>query len=611
MRAVIYAAKSTEDKHGSIGTQLEDCRALVERTTGWEVAGVFTDEAFSAFKGNRGPGLAQAKALAIDLAESGQNFGHSSVVLVAQDADRFARGAGDKPGAADHLGELYFAMRRRGVALWSVRSGELDLLRATLEGERATDESQRKSQSVRAGLKRRKHSGAPVGPIPFGFCVEDPDAKTSRRIVDEDVQATADAIIERIAAGATPGDVARWLNGLGVRTRRGGTWAARSVRLWVRLEALVGEDGYPALIDRDLWERANAQLRRLDPVAVAGRMGGRPPGSDDFILRHVARCARCGRALWTVSHESGRRAYVCANVREARGICDAERIPAPEVERVVIEHLNQFVGSLESWLADVARADDDDQARRAEQITHERATLDDLRAGRARHFASYSKLVDAGDDLAHLALEPVRALDEQIREAERTIADAEMETRVSTLPDPAEAAAVYAELQALAAGRIAQARGAQAVNQALRDVLSGMWLEWDPVAGRVLGEFKLRSVRPPRLLRPPGPLADEFPVRHTSQLTFHYGSQPCQDPIALLEEQAAERVPEVVPIGYGRMSASPFAVFGCGLCDGGAPGWHAARRRFGFSSAATTSRAKRRARRRFDRIAERLGAGRR
>ena len=39
--------------------------------------------------------------------------------------------------------------------------------------------------------------------------------------------------------------------------------------------------------------------------------------------------------------------------------------------------------------------------------------------------------------------------------------------------------------------------------------------------------------------------------------TFHYGSQPCQDPIALLEEQAAERV----PIGYGRMSASPFAVF--------------------------------------------------
>ena len=30
------------------------------------------------------------------------------------------------------------------------------------------------------------------------------------------------------------------------------------------------------------------------------------------------------------------------------------------------------------------------------------------------------------------------------------------------------------------------------------------------------------------------------------------------DPIALLEEQAASRVPELVPIRYGRMLASPF-----------------------------------------------------
>ena len=33
------------------------------------------------------------------------------------------------------------------------------------------------------------------------------------------------------------------------------------------------------------------------------------------------------------------------------------------------------------------------------------------------------------------------------------------------------------------------------------------------------------------------------------------------DPIALLEEQAAERVPELVPIRHGRMSASPFAFY--------------------------------------------------
>ncbi len=34
-----------------------------------------------------------------------------------------------------------------------------------------------------------------------------------------------------------------------------------------------------------------------------------------------------------------------------------------------------------------------------------------------------------------------------------------------------------------------------------------------------------------------------------------------QDPIALLEEQAAQRVPELVPIRYGRMSLSPFSFY--------------------------------------------------
>jgi uncharacterized protein (DUF2252 family) len=34
-----------------------------------------------------------------------------------------------------------------------------------------------------------------------------------------------------------------------------------------------------------------------------------------------------------------------------------------------------------------------------------------------------------------------------------------------------------------------------------------------------------------------------------------------RDPIELLEEQAASRVPELVPIRHGRMAASPFAFF--------------------------------------------------
>src|SRR5215204_4322023 len=138
--AVLYAAKSTEDVHGSIPTQLRDARTFAE-AQGFEVVdgGELSDEAFSAYSGNRGPGLERAKELAAKTAAE-----HGRCVLVVQDADRFARGAGDAPGAADHLGEVYFAMKRQGVELWTVRSGRLDLLRAAIEGERANDESARK-----------------------------------------------------------------------------------------------------------------------------------------------------------------------------------------------------------------------------------------------------------------------------------------------------------------------------------------------------------------------------------------------------------------------------------------------------------------------------------
>src|SRR4051794_9763281 len=82
--AVTYAAKSTEDKRGSIPTQLEDCRALAVREV-LEVVAEFKDEAVSAFKGSRGRGLEQAMAQCERLAAE-----HGTCALVVQHSDRLA-----------------------------------------------------------------------------------------------------------------------------------------------------------------------------------------------------------------------------------------------------------------------------------------------------------------------------------------------------------------------------------------------------------------------------------------------------------------------------------------------------------------------------------------
>jgi hypothetical protein len=96
--AVIYGAKSTEDVHGSIPTQLEDCRKMAERE-GWEIVGEFTDEGFSAYSGNRGKGLEDAKAKATAVAnQNGEALhgydDHDDLRVIEEAARRFAEASG-------------------------------------------------------------------------------------------------------------------------------------------------------------------------------------------------------------------------------------------------------------------------------------------------------------------------------------------------------------------------------------------------------------------------------------------------------------------------------------------------------------------------------------
>jgi len=170
--AVVYSAKSTDDKNGSIPEQIEDCIEMAEEE-GWTIVGEpHKDEDFSAYSGNRGPGLEAAKRAAVQSAkDTGQ-----IVMLVAQAHDRFARGAGDKPGAPQSLGELWHELRRQNVWLRTCEDDEdlRDEASVAAIGRRAHIDSVRKSKSVRKGVKRRAKRGRYIGGRrPFGYVYRD------------------------------------------------------------------------------------------------------------------------------------------------------------------------------------------------------------------------------------------------------------------------------------------------------------------------------------------------------------------------------------------------------------------------------------------------------
>jgi DNA invertase Pin-like site-specific DNA recombinase len=78
--------------------------------------------------------------------------------LVAQHSDRFARGGGDAPEAAQHLVEVMFWANRAAVRLRSVEDAMTftNPILVAVMGERNKEDSRRKAEAVRKGMSRRR-----------------------------------------------------------------------------------------------------------------------------------------------------------------------------------------------------------------------------------------------------------------------------------------------------------------------------------------------------------------------------------------------------------------------------------------------------------------------
>ena len=304
---VIYCAKSTEDTRGSLDTQLADCRTAVD---GRQIVGEFSDEGKSGYHGNRGAGLAGAKETVIAAAAE-----HGAAELWVQHSDRLSRGDGV---TADHLAEIFFAMRRVGVRLRSVQDdGNLeDVIRVALIGERNTEDSRRKGLSVKSGMQRRAERGLHNGgKRPFGYTWEpylesdgtlkrpltvcEPEAVIVRRIFDECI------------AGRGRRQTARDLNADGVATQSGrGSWHQASVG-WilanplyagrVRLNGYVYDGQHEPIIDPATWDRA-AKVRAAARTSP-GKGVGRQPTGPHLFTKGLLRCGRCGAAMTPITQQ--------------------------------------------------------------------------------------------------------------------------------------------------------------------------------------------------------------------------------------------------------------------------------------------------------------------
>jgi len=385
--AILYAAKSTQDRRRSTKTQLEDAREFAEEQ-GWVILAEYRDEGFSAYSKNRGPSLRAAEDHA---ARAAVEAGHPCM-LVAQAPDRFARGAGDAPGATDHLVEVWGRCRRKNVWL---RSADDDHKMHTASdvarlGDDANAESKKISRRVRRGMKRRREgdqgdlAGLPrhLGGAVYGYRRDEdkglvPDPLTGPVVVRIFTMAAAHRSLVDIAqtlqaefeAKGFPAPLrsAAWREGsisalLQRRTYLGeipGDEPSQRQRrnvpeVWVR----AAHDPLPGMPE-ELWQAARDAIGSR--YAKRGRGGGRRSKAGHLFVKGALRHAVCGEAMTPVSHVNVKgnvtsAVYICSGAKEGRCDKPAFRVRMEDVDEAVAAYLADVGIDAEATLAALREA---------------------------------------------------------------------------------------------------------------------------------------------------------------------------------------------------------------------------------------------------------------
>lgn len=493
--AIVYGAKSSEDRKGSIATQIETCRAAAERE-GRTIVGEFSDNAKSAYKGNRGDGLTKAKAAAIHAAQE-----HDEAELWCVHPDRLARGDGL---TADHLAEVFFALRRRGVRLRAAE-GDSDLedaIRVTLLGERNHEDSRRKSDAVRSGKQRQWERGERLGgPVPDGYLrttTRDPRTDAVVRVEYRPCPERAPIIarvFELADAGLAPANIARRLNAEGYRTRgRQGqqpqAWTRRRIEDTLSNVFYCGKvarkrntpdeevkDGdHPPLIDPAQFARIRAMVAPRDKAKGSDRKPGRPYSR--HALAGLATCRRCGSRMYAVvspyKRKDGtqRRTYMCSHVKNSTGLCDAPPVDAEKVDAAIVDHLSGFFVDLPGWCDRIMSGHGEERAHAEKQIERETAAVVKAETEIEKLHERLTDAVIAEDDaMARVLPETIERRQKALQQAHKRLETAQSALEAAAAPAPVDAMLdVFNSLAAAVRGRIGGAATLMEVNAELREI---------------------------------------------------------------------------------------------------------------------------------------------
>jgi site-specific DNA recombinase len=334
MKVGVYARNSTIAQAERRTTEdqlafLRDWAAL----HGHDIVEVYTEEAIS----GKTPMVQRPEGLRMLRDAGAKRFD----VLAVYRLDRFGRSTLDTLEALKTLKDLGVGFISATESFGNDPDGQLFL---TISAAFAERERQLIIQRTAGGRQRAAREGRWTGgKVPYGYDVLDQRLVISTHPVPRLGCTEAELVVdlfERLAAGSTVLAESKRLNGLGVPSTRNGNklWREGKLLYMYHSRVYLGQHAYkaviravPPLIDQDLWDRVQAQLRK--------NLSRRRSEKRFNLLRGLIRCETCGGTFVCAPMSTGRYYYRCSGtleVAEPDGRrCNASFLRAETIEALV------------------------------------------------------------------------------------------------------------------------------------------------------------------------------------------------------------------------------------------------------------------------------------
>lgn len=334
--AVIYARySSSNQREESIAGQIRDCQQYAERN-GYTIIHEYTDSALTG-KTDKRPAFQQM------IKDSAR---HSFKIVLVWKLDRFARNRYDSAMYRNVL-------KRNGVRIVSAMENISDspegiILEGLMESL-AEYYSANLSENVKRGLYDSALERKIISQPTFGY----KRAEDGRYAIDELSAPIVRRIFEEYASGKPYMQIVEDLNQDGIRTIKGKEFNRNSLRKILRNEKYIGvyryrdivdELGIPPIVDRELFERVQRELKRRSFTKKRITQDE----SDPYILTGKLFCGHCDSPMTGESARSSTgktyHYYSCIGTRhQSRNGCKKKRVPRDWIESEVMRIVNEYI----------------------------------------------------------------------------------------------------------------------------------------------------------------------------------------------------------------------------------------------------------------------------